>query len=154
MIHRAVFGSLERFFGVLTESTAGDFPLWLSPTHVREGGGGRGEVFCLGPPLGGGVNFARPRLSIAPLPPFMFLGRSGLLPVTESPESYCLAVAGRPNLSPLPPLYLLTLFSYSLCRSACCPSPRRRRPTAWRWRGGSRPRGCAWTWRTGRGWPR
>ena len=35
MVHRAIFGSLERFLGVLTESTAGDFPLWLSPVHLR-----------------------------------------------------------------------------------------------------------------------
>jgi threonyl-tRNA synthetase len=28
MVHRAIFGSLERFFGVLLESSAGDFPLW------------------------------------------------------------------------------------------------------------------------------
>lgn len=35
MVHRAIFGSLERFFGVLIENTAGDFPLWVSPTHLR-----------------------------------------------------------------------------------------------------------------------
>lgn len=34
MIHRAIFGSLERFFGVLTENYAGDFPLWLAPVQV------------------------------------------------------------------------------------------------------------------------
>src|SRR4029079_5507456 len=31
MIHRALLGSLERFFGVLIEHYAGAFPLWLSP---------------------------------------------------------------------------------------------------------------------------
>ncbi|ESQ36981.1 hypothetical protein EUTSA_v10002438mg [Eutrema salsugineum] len=35
MIHRAVLGSLERFFGVLIEHYAGDFPIWLSPVQVR-----------------------------------------------------------------------------------------------------------------------
>lgn len=35
MIHRAIFGSLERFFGVLVENYAGDFPLWLSPVQAR-----------------------------------------------------------------------------------------------------------------------
>jgi threonyl-tRNA synthetase len=35
MIHRAVLGSLERFFGVLIEHYAGDFPLWLAPTQAR-----------------------------------------------------------------------------------------------------------------------
>ncbi|KAL8136609.1 hypothetical protein V2J09_002610 [Rumex salicifolius] len=35
MIHRAILGSLERFFGVLIEHYAGDFPLWLSPVQVR-----------------------------------------------------------------------------------------------------------------------
>ncbi|KAK4386352.1 Threonine--tRNA ligase, chloroplastic/mitochondrial 2 [Sesamum angolense] len=35
MIHRAVLGSLERFFGVLVEHYAGDFPLWLSPIQAR-----------------------------------------------------------------------------------------------------------------------
>jgi threonyl-tRNA synthetase len=34
MIHRALFGSIERFFGVLTEHYAGAFPPWLSPTQV------------------------------------------------------------------------------------------------------------------------
>jgi hypothetical protein len=37
MIHRAIFGSLERFFGILIENYAGAFPLWLAPTQVREG---------------------------------------------------------------------------------------------------------------------
>ena len=35
MIHRAPFGSLERFIGVLIEHTGGDFPLWLAPVQVR-----------------------------------------------------------------------------------------------------------------------
>jgi threonyl-tRNA synthetase len=35
MIHRALFGSVERFFAVLTEHYAGAFPLWLSPEQVR-----------------------------------------------------------------------------------------------------------------------
>jgi threonyl-tRNA synthetase len=35
MLHRAIFGSLERFFGVLIENTAGDFPLWIAPTQLR-----------------------------------------------------------------------------------------------------------------------
>jgi threonyl-tRNA synthetase len=34
MIHRALFGSLERFFGVLIEHYAGLFPLWLAPVQV------------------------------------------------------------------------------------------------------------------------
>jgi len=35
MVHRAIFGSLERFFGVLLEHYAGDFPLWLAPVQAR-----------------------------------------------------------------------------------------------------------------------
>ena len=35
MIHRAPFGSLERFTGMLIEHFAGAFPLWLSPEQVR-----------------------------------------------------------------------------------------------------------------------
>jgi len=35
MIHRAVLGSLERFFGIMTEHFAGKFPLWLSPVQVK-----------------------------------------------------------------------------------------------------------------------
>ena len=35
MIHRALFGSVERFFGVLTEHYAGAFPLWLAPEQLR-----------------------------------------------------------------------------------------------------------------------
>ncbi|WP_114129717.1 threonine--tRNA ligase [Aurantimicrobium sp. MWH-Uga1] len=34
MIHRALFGSIERFFGVLTEHYAGAFPLWLAPVQA------------------------------------------------------------------------------------------------------------------------
>lgn len=35
MIHRAIFGSMERFFGILIEHFAGKFPLWLSPRQIR-----------------------------------------------------------------------------------------------------------------------
>ncbi len=35
MIHRAIFGSLERFFGILIENYAGDFPVWLAPVQLR-----------------------------------------------------------------------------------------------------------------------
>lgn len=35
MVHRAIFGSLERFFGILIENCSGDFPFWLSPTQLR-----------------------------------------------------------------------------------------------------------------------
>src|SRR5262249_31354229 len=34
MVHRALFGSVERFFGVLIEHYAGAFPMWLSPVQV------------------------------------------------------------------------------------------------------------------------
>jgi threonyl-tRNA synthetase len=35
MVHRALFGSVERFFGILVEHYAGAFPLWLAPEQVR-----------------------------------------------------------------------------------------------------------------------
>lgn len=35
MIHRVVFGSIERFIGVITEHFAGAFPTWLSPVQVE-----------------------------------------------------------------------------------------------------------------------
>ena len=35
MLHRALFGSVERFFGTLIEHYAGNFPLWLSPVQVK-----------------------------------------------------------------------------------------------------------------------
>jgi threonyl-tRNA synthetase len=35
MLHRALLGSLERFFGILVEHYAGAFPLWLAPVQVR-----------------------------------------------------------------------------------------------------------------------
>ena len=35
MIHRALLGSMERFFGVLVEHYAGAFPTWLAPVQVR-----------------------------------------------------------------------------------------------------------------------
>lgn len=35
MIHRAIFGSFERFLGILLEHTAGQLPLWLSPVQIQ-----------------------------------------------------------------------------------------------------------------------
>jgi threonyl-tRNA synthetase len=35
MIHRAIYGSLERFIGILIEHFEGKFPLWLNPTQIR-----------------------------------------------------------------------------------------------------------------------
>ena len=35
MIHRVVFGSIERFIGILTEHFAGAFPIWLAPVQVE-----------------------------------------------------------------------------------------------------------------------
>ncbi|MBP5444967.1 MAG: threonine--tRNA ligase [Acholeplasmatales bacterium] len=35
MIHRACFGSIERFIGIITENFAGNFPLWLAPEQIR-----------------------------------------------------------------------------------------------------------------------
>ena len=35
MVHRAIFGSLERFFGIMTENYAGDFPFWLAAEQIR-----------------------------------------------------------------------------------------------------------------------
>jgi threonyl-tRNA synthetase len=52
MIHRALFGSLERFTGILLESTAGHLPLWLAPvqakvcTIVSDADGYAGEVLA------------------------------------------------------------------------------------------------------------
>jgi threonyl-tRNA synthetase len=52
MVHRALFGSLERFTGILLESTAGHLPLWLAPvqalvcTIVSDADGYAGEVLA------------------------------------------------------------------------------------------------------------
>jgi threonyl-tRNA synthetase len=35
MVHRALLGSIERFFGILVENYAGAFPLWLAPEQIR-----------------------------------------------------------------------------------------------------------------------
>jgi len=35
MLHRTVYGALERFIGILLEHTNGNLPTWLSPTQVR-----------------------------------------------------------------------------------------------------------------------
>ena len=35
MIHRVVFGSIERFIGVITEHYAGAFPTWLAPVQIK-----------------------------------------------------------------------------------------------------------------------
>ena len=54
MIHRALFGSFERFIGILIEHYAGEFPLWLAPVqaivlpiadrHIEYGGAGGGPA--------------------------------------------------------------------------------------------------------------
>lgn len=35
MIHRVIYGSLERFFGIITENFAGAFPFWLAPVQIK-----------------------------------------------------------------------------------------------------------------------
>ena len=35
MLHRVVYGAVERFFGILIEHYAGHFPLWLAPVQVK-----------------------------------------------------------------------------------------------------------------------
>ena len=35
MLHRAIFGSIERFVGIITENFKGSFPTWLAPEQVR-----------------------------------------------------------------------------------------------------------------------
>ena len=35
MIHRVVYGSIERFIGILIEHYAGAFPMWLAPTQIK-----------------------------------------------------------------------------------------------------------------------
>ena len=53
MIHRAMFGSLERFTGILIEHYAGHLPLWLSPLQIvvatitQEADGYAGEIAAL-----------------------------------------------------------------------------------------------------------
>ncbi|MGH9058366.1 MAG: His/Gly/Thr/Pro-type tRNA ligase C-terminal domain-containing protein, partial [Acidimicrobiales bacterium] len=78
MIHRALFGSIERFFGILVEHYAGAFPTWLSPVQVRvlpvrddhhayaarvadrlRGSGFRVDVAAADEPLGGRVRRAK-----------------------------------------------------------------------------------------------
>jgi threonyl-tRNA synthetase len=79
MLHRALFGSLERFFGVLLEHYAGAFPTWLAPVQVRvlpvataheeyaekvadrvrDAGGARVDVVGAGDPLGKRIRAAK-----------------------------------------------------------------------------------------------
>ncbi|HEV2360461.1 MAG TPA: threonine--tRNA ligase, partial [Acidimicrobiales bacterium] len=78
MIHRALFGSVERFFGILLEHYAGALPVWLSPTQVRvlpvrddhhayaeevaaavKGAGGRVDVDPADEKLGGRIRRAK-----------------------------------------------------------------------------------------------
>ncbi len=47
MIHRAIFGSIERFFGILIENYAGAFPLWLAPVQVCAWPGAQTLPACL-----------------------------------------------------------------------------------------------------------
>ena len=35
MVHRAIFGSFDRFIGILTEHFAGAFPVWLAPVQIK-----------------------------------------------------------------------------------------------------------------------
>jgi threonyl-tRNA synthetase len=35
MLHRVIYGSIERFIGILTEHVNGNFPLWLSPNQIK-----------------------------------------------------------------------------------------------------------------------
>lgn len=78
MLHRALFGSIERFFGVLLEHFAGAFPTWLAPVQVRvlpvstaheeyaekvadriAAAGGRVDVGPAGDPLGKRIRSAK-----------------------------------------------------------------------------------------------
>ncbi len=79
MLHRALFGSIERFFGVLLEHYAGAFPTWLAPvqvrvlpvataheeyaekvaSRVRDAGGARVDVVGAGDPLGKRIRAAK-----------------------------------------------------------------------------------------------
>ena len=78
MIHRALFGSVERFFGILVEHYAGAFPTWLAPVQARvlpvrddhdayaasvadrlRAGGFRVDVVEADEPLGGRVRRAK-----------------------------------------------------------------------------------------------
>ncbi len=78
MIHRALFGSIERFFGILVEHYAGAFPVWLSPVQARvlpvageheayafriadrlKAEGFRGEVVAASDPLGQRIRRAK-----------------------------------------------------------------------------------------------
>jgi threonyl-tRNA synthetase len=78
MLHRALFGSVERFFGVLIEHYAGAFPTWLAPVQVRvlpvataheeyadkvtarvRDAGGRADVVGAGDPLGKRIRAAK-----------------------------------------------------------------------------------------------
>ena len=78
MLHRALFGSLERFFGVLLEHYAGAFPTWLSPIQIQvlpvradhesyarelvaefKGAGLRSEFVEANEPLGGRIRKAK-----------------------------------------------------------------------------------------------
>ena len=56
MIHRVIFGSIERFIGILIEHFAGKFPLWLAPVQVKLTDG-NGEVHRLCP--GGGSSSSK-----------------------------------------------------------------------------------------------
>ena len=58
MIHRALFGSFERFIGILIEHSAGEFPLWLAPVQAivlpiadrhNEAAAGGGRARCARP---------------------------------------------------------------------------------------------------------
>lgn len=48
MIHRAILGSFERFFGILVEHYGGAFPFWLSPIQVRLATVGEGQISYAG----------------------------------------------------------------------------------------------------------
>ena len=90
MIHRAICGSLERFLGILIESTAGHLPYWMTPTQVvvativSEADGYAGEVAKAARKAGlrvetdlrnEKINFKVREHSVAKIPAMLVVGR-------------------------------------------------------------------------------
>jgi threonyl-tRNA synthetase len=130
MIHRAMFGSLERFTGILIEHFAGHFPLWLAPTQavictiVADADGYAGEVAAAARRAGlrvetdlrnEKINYKVREHSLAKVPVLLVIGK-------KEAETRQVSI-----------------------RRTCCDSGRRRRRRGWRagcegaWTGGCGP---------------
>src|SRR6185503_17190548 len=75
MLHRAMFGSLERFTGILIEHYAGHFPLWLSPVQEVVAAAQRAGLRVTSDLRNEKINYKVREHSLAKVPAMLVVGR-------------------------------------------------------------------------------